>query len=273
MKLLLIVALFLACLASCSSEPKKRGPVGSDVPDQQVIKPILFAINKDSIIGTFDNWYDYHYFNIKLSQPFNAFDVDSTSIEKEVFLNKLKGGDFVAFKTASLKDTPTYQLYRPSNLEPSIRSTLIQLADTELRNYNREGKSFPHYSFEDINGRVYTSLSMRGKIIWMKCWFIDCVACVREFPELNKIVDAHKSDSNTLFISLALDSKEQLQVFLKQRPFKFEVIPLQGEFISNKLNLQMYPTHFLIDGDGVIVKVTNSEKEMLPFFVKAIKDR
>jgi thiol-disulfide isomerase/thioredoxin len=272
MRLLLIFVLFLACLSSCSSEQNKREPVDRDVSEKSRIKPILSSINKDSIVKTFQNWYDYHYFNIKLSQPFNAFDVDSTSINKTVFLNKLKTGDFVAFKMAAVNDTPIYKLYRPAYLEQTIRSTLIQLSESELKNYDREGEPFPNYSFEDINGRVYTSLSSRGKIIWVKCWFINCVACVKEFPELNKIVDAHKSDSNMLFISLALDSKEQLQVFLKQRPFKFEVIPLQGDFMSNRLKLQMYPTHFLIDRDGVIIKVTNTEKEMLPFFVKAIKE-
>lgn len=142
------------------------------------------------------------------------------------------------------------------------------MALTEIEHLEMEGKELPAYNFTDLNGKTYNESNTKGKIIILKCWFIHCVACVKEFPELNKLVDEYKNRSDIQFVSLATDSKEKLTLFLKTKEFKYAVVPEQEKFMSEQLHITSYPTHILIGKDGKIVKVVNSIDELTPFIKK-----
>ncbi len=131
-----------------------------------------------------------------------------------------------------------------------------------------EGKELPEYEFTDLNGKVYDKTSTKGKALLIKCWFIGCVACVKEFPELNKLVDEYKDRNDILFISLATDSKQDLTSFLNKKQFKYAVVPDKGKYMSDQLVVNAYPMHVLIDKKGKIVKITNSTDDIIPFIEK-----
>src|SRR5690606_15029725 len=98
------------------------------------------------------------------------------------------------------------------------------------------------------NKNHYTNENTKGKTLILKTWFINCKACVAEFPELNEFVEKHKHRNDIVFVSLALDTKSELEDFLQKKYFEYEVVPNQEEFIE-KLNLQIYPTHIIVDKD------------------------
>jgi cytochrome oxidase Cu insertion factor (SCO1/SenC/PrrC family) len=50
-------------------------------------------------------------------------------------------------------------------------------------------KEIPDFNFTDLNGQNITSLNTKGKHIIIKTWFINCTACVKEFPELNELTN------------------------------------------------------------------------------------
>ena len=140
-----------------------------------------------------------------------------------------------------------------------------------MAHFKMEGNNIPDFHFTDLNGKVYDKLSTKGKIVVLKCWFIHCVACVREFPELNKLVDENQNRRDLLFISLAIDTRKDLQKFLEQKEFKYAVIPEMENYLTNKLNITEYPTHFLIDKNGKILKVVNRIDELTPFLTKQLE--
>jgi thiol-disulfide isomerase/thioredoxin len=47
---------------------------------------------------------------------------------------------------------------------------------------------------------------MKGKIVVIKCWYIHCAACIKEFPEVNNLVRKYKDRKDIIFISLAEDT-------------------------------------------------------------------
>jgi hypothetical protein len=59
------------------------------------------------------------------------------------------------------------------------------MASTEMAHFKMEGTPIPGFNFTDLNDKVYNQSTTRGKIVILKCWFIHCVACLKEFPELN----------------------------------------------------------------------------------------
>jgi thiol-disulfide isomerase/thioredoxin len=131
--------------------------------------------------------------------------------------------------------------------------------------FKMEGLPLTEFNFTDLNGNKYTNENTKGKTIILKTWFINCKACVAEFPELNEFVEKYKQRNDMIFVSLALDSKAELENFLQKNDFEYQVVPNQKEFIDKKLNLQMFPTHIIVDKIGTILKIVNKASEMISF--------
>jgi hypothetical protein len=227
-----------------------------------------YKTDADELLKDFMTWYNYTYYNIRLTQDFIAEDQSSNQIDKTNFLQHLATGDFVALKTAKKDNVAVYKLLKREDLQSDIKNTMVQMAQTAMTLENMEGKGLPAYHFIDLNGNSYTNENTRGNVMLIKCWYINCVACVKEFPELNRLVDRYKNRSDVKFISLASDSKTDLTTFLKKKPFNYAIVPKMSKYMTEQLNVNAYPLHLLINKEGKIVKATNSIEDMLPYFEK-----
>lgn len=268
----IILTVLMCFLLSCNSVETKEVPLVDrnlnsklDVNASALNK--TFTNNWTTITKDFTHWYNYTYYNVRLSQDFIGLDIDSSKIDKITFLNKLNAGNVVAFNIKILNGQPVYRLYKLNSNNESIRATIKQMASTAITHFKMEGRELPKFNFTDLNGRSYNKLSTKGKIMVLKCWFIHCVACVREFPELNKLADENNR-TDVQFISLASDSKKDLENFLKTKEFKYAVIPEMRNYMEDKLNIMEFPTHILIGTNGKIIKVVNAIDELEPFLNK-----
>jgi peroxiredoxin len=275
MKLLasLLFVLF-GVLFSCKNAKDGKMPLTSkpELSDRSEKKEAndVYHVNAGELSKNFRLWYDYTYQNIKLEQDFVAIDTNSATITNELFLHRLTSGLFIAIKTGIQNNVPVYQLYKQTAPEPDIQQTMVQLAKTTLELVAMEGKMMPEYDFTDLNGNNYSNHSTKGNVLLVKCWFIACVACVKEFPVLNKLVDKYKNH-NVQFISLASDPKQKLLHFLTKKPFSYAVIPDTGEFMEEKLRVNAYPMHLLIDRKGRIIKASNTIENIVPFLEKEVE--
>lgn len=270
--LLLLIAIILSQFSCNNIETKRNSTQNKDqTVNAGIIDSVstkVFTTDWKTLTKDFMTWYNYTYYNVRLSQDFIPLDIDSIKIDKTTFLNKLMTGDVVAFKTKILQGEPVYKLFKLNSSDESIKATVKQMASTEIIHYKMEGIEIPEFNFTDLNGKVYNKSSTKGKIVVLKCWFIHCVACVKEFPELNNLVDEYQGGNNVLFISLAMDSKQDLKKFLETKDFKFATIPEMTNYMVDKLNVTTYPTHFLIDRNGKIRKVVNRIDDLTPFLKK-----
>jgi len=222
-------------------------------------------VNFKELEKDFIPWWTYHKKNILLSSNFVALDNVSNRIGKEDFLLKLTSGDYIPIKLIPKDSLTYYQLFRldeGSNSE--IRKQIKSSSTTDYVHFKMEGKNFPAFQFVDLNGVAYNNENSKGKIIVLKCWFITCHACVAEFAKLNQLVDNYRNRKDIVFIGLALDSEEKLTQFLAQKKFNYAVVADQQKFITTELNVSIYPTHILIDSNGIIRKVVNSADELIP---------
>ncbi len=228
----------------------------------------VFTNDWKSLTKDFTTWYNYTYYNVRLSQDFIGLDTDSEKIDKTTFLNKLMTENVVAYKIRILHGAPVFKLFNLNSGDEGITSVSKQMASTEIMHFRMEGHEIPEFNFTDLNGNTYSKSSTKGKIVLFKCWFIHCVACVKEFPGLNKLVEENQGRNDILFISLAIDSRDDLVKFLKTKEFKYAVIPGMKNYMSNKLHITEYPTHLLIDSTGKIIKVVNRIEDLIPFLKK-----
>jgi len=253
MKKYLLLSFFVAILAivSCSVKPEP-GPPNVDVNQ----------LEKDYM-----KWLTYNYENIHLSSKFVALDVSSKEISKGEFLKSLTTGDYIPVELTSTDTTTYYKLFKLNNTnDKQISSSIKIIASISNFQFEMEGKPFPAFSFRDVNGVEYNNENTKGKTIVFKCWFIACKPCVAEFPELNEFVAKYKSRSDVLFISLAMDSKDSLISFLKTKTFSYAVVPEQEELVVKTLKITGFPTHLIVDKNGIIQKVVRNADELIAAF-------
>lgn len=213
-------------------------------------------VNPIQIQKTFGDWSAYQSKNIMLSRDFIAFDSSSKEISKEAFLDQLANGNFIPIRLKSEDGIYYYKLFKiQPKTDTSIKATINQIGFDALKNYKMEGTAFPKFSFKDLEGNLVTNESMKGKIIVIKCWYIHCTPCIKEFPQVNKLFEEYKERKDILFISLAEDSSEQLKAFLARKPLLYSVIPDMKEYMNEALQLNSFPTHFILNKEGLISKV------------------
>ncbi|WP_456314469.1 TlpA family protein disulfide reductase [Pseudomonas shirazensis] len=204
----------------------------------------------------FADWSAYQSKNIMLSRDFVALDILSKEISKEIFLDQLANGNLIPIKLKSDDSIYYYKLFKiQPKSDTSIKATINQIGFDAYKNYKMEGTAFPKFSFKDLNGNMVSNESMKGKIIVIKCWYIHCTPCIREFPQVNKLTEEYKERKDILFISLAEDSPEQLKAFLARKPLSYAVIPDMKIYMNEKLDLNAFPTHFILNKEGLISKV------------------
>jgi len=263
MKKLPIISATLICflLNSCQmvDDEKESEPTKSISSLEANVKP-------EKLLKNFPNWWAYHTANISYTETFIALNQDSDTISKGQFLEALSSGEYIPIKMKSASRVNSYFLF-PIDTEANvdIANTIKSEATRKLKHFRLEGQSLPDYQFQDLRGQVYTKSTTLGKILILKTWFTSCVACVAEFPELNDFVSKHADREDLLFLSLALNTKDELQEFLKTREFDYAVIPEQRDFID-AMELQVYPSHIIVNEKGLILKVCNKASEMISFF-------
>jgi peroxiredoxin len=228
-----------------------------------IAKPPKPVQSPNAILSSFMNFWTYLSYDVKLYQEFIPLDANNEPISKAQFMKKLSSGRYLPLKLQEQNHQKSYQLYQlPANINKDIANTMQNWASTAWTFYKLEGSTLPDYQWIDLQGNTWTKANTKGKILVLKVWFIGCKACVMEFPEVNKIVDQYKDNKAILFLSLVSDSKEKLQAFMPKHPFKYAVAYNQNEYMANKLNINVWPTHYIIDKTGKIILRTNEYKVM-----------
>lgn len=247
------VAIVADSIASDSTATDNIKTQTTEIDQAKIGQPV---VNPSAILKNFSSFWEYYSGRIKLYEDFSAKDTKGDKIDKGTFLKLLNTGSYFPLLVYAASAEPTYQLKKiPKNADPVIGAYMSQFSKNELAFYKMIGKDIPAFNFEDVNGKTYTSQNTKGKIVLFKCWFIGCVACVQEMPELNEIVERYKERNDILFISLATDPKLPLQKFLLKHQFDYATVPNQERYMTEKLKVNSYPTHFMIGKDGKLLKV------------------
>jgi thiol-disulfide isomerase/thioredoxin len=107
-----------------------------------------------------------------------------------------------------------------------------------------------------LSGKSFGPTELDGKVVVLNFWYTSCPPCLKEIPELNKLVEEYKG-KDVVFLGFATDGKPSLERFLKENPFKYEIIPSATQLMLRFLqpdkngNLETkFPTHIVVDREG-----------------------
>jgi len=106
------------------------------------------------------------------------------------------------------------------------------------------GKFVAPFNFTDINGKLLSSDTLKGKIIVMNFWGIFCGPCIMEMPELNALVEKMKG-KEIVFIAPAISTPKEMLInnFLPKHPFNYQIVLVNQDDYS----VTSFPTHIVID--------------------------
>jgi peroxiredoxin len=135
--------------------------------------------------------------------------------------------------------------------------TVVQTPGTTPAPAAAGGSMAPDFNVTSIDGKVFDSKALRGKVIVLNLWFINCPFCIQEIAMLNPIVDQNR-DKDVVFIGLSINTRSQLESFLKTRPFKYNQVAGAGQLMLMKFgevgkggNIDLkFPLHIVIDREG-----------------------
>ena len=109
------------------------------------------------------------------------------------------------------------------------------------------------FHLKDLNNKKWDSKELKGKTVVINFWFTACRPCIMEMVYLNKLV-AENKDSAVVFIAPAPENEVQIKKFLKKYSFDYNIIPSSIDYI-NALGIENFPTHLVIDKEGIIRQV------------------
>ena len=116
------------------------------------------------------------------------------------------------------------------------------------------GCKAPDFSVETLDGERITLADLKGKIVVLNFWFIECAPCIAEMPALNKLAEEYQ-DSDVVFVAFGRDAKESLVMFGRKHVFKYKVVASDFEFAKKYCIVSGWPTNMVLDKDGVLRKI------------------
>jgi len=111
-------------------------------------------------------------------------------------------------------------------------------------------KPAPDFEVRTLDGKDLRMSELKGKVVVLNFWFIGCAPCRVEMPGLNKLTEEFGS-GEVVFIAFALDKAEPLREFLKEVPFRYQIVPEAGA-IASLFGATAFPTHIIINKNGEI---------------------
>ncbi len=140
-----------------------------------------------------------------------------------------------------------------------------KLKEDEILRSKLNGTIIEELDLTDINNEEHTLESLKGKVIVLNFWFIQCKPCVAEFPDLNKL-KAEFKDKQVEFFAVTFNDKQALNKFFETHNLDYKIIP-NGRPIIDKFKIPHYPYNIIIDKNGKLeyindVMVLNIFKKM-----------
>jgi len=129
------------------------------------------------------------------------------------------------------------------------------------------GNIFPLVSF--IKNNIPKSFAPNCKYTLVDFWFSNCSPCIYQFNTLKSIYVKYK-DKGFDIIAISTDNQENISAYkklLKKNNYQWsQLLDINGAKAS-LLDIHKFPTNFLLDKDGKVIRV-DIEPEVLDFFLQ-----
>ncbi|MCE7994091.1 MAG: TlpA family protein disulfide reductase [Roseivirga sp.] len=174
----------------------------------------------------------------------------------------LKGEKVARQQLGEYVTDPAYALDYYGDINGKIKAVVIRSSDAAEEKAKKEliaaprnpidwrGREAPVFERTDLAGNLINLAELKGKVVVLSFWFVDCRSCKNEIPELNRLKQGYKSEE-VVFLAPSRNISQDMTEFLKKQPFHFNILP-DSRSLSRRYGVMVYPMYFVIDQNGVV---------------------
>ena len=114
---------------------------------------------------------------------------------------------------------------------------------------------------------------LRGKVSFINFWFPSCPGCVSEMPKVIKMAkDYQGKNFQVLGIAQPIDPPESVNQYVREYGLPFTVMFDGKKTAAQAFGTQVYPTSFLINKKGEILKTFVGEPDFAALYQEIDKE-
>lgn len=174
---------------------------------------------------------------------------DGTKLAGKEFMDSIMSGDYVPEPYLDNDKEIKAFVFRAASPEEK-KQFLSMMEREESEGEPLQGMDAKPFTVTDLKGKKYSLEKLKGKIIVVNFWFMECKPCRMEIPELNKVVDKYKG-KDAVFLGMSTNSKAQLEKFLEKNEFRYNIVP-DSMAVAGTYGVTGFPTHMIIGRDSKI---------------------
>ena len=207
-------------------------------------------------------------YRIILDQRINTHDVEIDILNKHnqaLAINKYERYiDFTNLSASTLR----FIVY-PKNQSPEkITGKVFWIYSKNI------SKELPPFQIADIDSNMYNQESLRGKVVVLNFWGIQCAPCKKEIPQLNNLAEEYAHTNDIIFLAVSDDTNKQLREYLQHTKFDYRLVSDKSGLFSEMLDYKgiMWPSHAILDKEGkVVFQYLGSHPHIEDMLAKAIE--
>lgn len=139
----------------------------------------------------------------------------------------------------------------------------------------KEPQPISAFQLKTLDGKTLSSADLKGKVVVINYWGIWCGWCVEEMPEFQKLHQKYKGNAEVVILTINNDQNPaDVPKWMQKHKYDFNVLFDDG-FVSNKANINSFPTTWFLDKDGrlAFVKIgwTQKLEEEFSWRIEALK--
>lgn len=138
--------------------------------------------------------------------------------------------------------------------QPSKSGMAVYMENEFKKCREKEGSKFSNYELRDLNDKIYTQNSSKGKVILLSFWFIACKGCRDEIKYLNQINEYFVNDTNIAVLGVSFDETKTLRENIDKIGINYRVCSLPRDEIQALKFGGGYPRYILLGPDNSIAK-------------------
>ena len=117
------------------------------------------------------------------------------------------------------------------------------------------GVQIPPFRIAGTDGEIISNESIKGKLVLLNFWFIECPSCIEELPTLDKIHEIFNGEKFEI-ISICRNSKPDLEEFLLDNSIPYRVAADGRQVLEEVFQWPFgYAANILVDEKGKIINV------------------
>ena len=124
-------------------------------------------------------------------------------------------------------------------------------AEARPRSVPSPGTPAPLFSAERLDGGSLSLKSLRGHVVLLNFWAVNCPPCRIEMPELEQIHRRYRGRGLRVIGVTEMDpTRDQARRFIEEAGVTYPILLDPGARIGDLYALEAHPTTLVIDADG-----------------------